>query len=113
MAVSLKGLIVVKMLRREDGGLRIWSDGIGGLILSDNDPVRACGKIWPALLALASGGDLVDAKSESRPPMVDPVTIERADLIELKQLVGIVHDIAEAKQTLPLLGRICAALETN
>ncbi len=42
--------------------------------------------------------------------MLDPVEIERGDLIAIRQLLSIVDNIAEAKEALPMLKRIDAAL---
>lgn len=45
-------IVTLKMQRREDGGLRVWSDKVGGLILSGSDPEKVMSKIWPGLVAL-------------------------------------------------------------
>jgi len=37
---------------RSDGGVRIWSDDIPGLILSGSDPLKVMADIGPALKAL-------------------------------------------------------------
>ena len=37
---------------REDGGVRIWSDDMPGLILSGSDPLKVMADIGPALKAL-------------------------------------------------------------
>lgn len=47
-------IINFKMMEREDGGLRVWSDDIKGLILSGPEPIGVCAKIWPAIKALAA-----------------------------------------------------------
>lgn len=39
---------------REDGGLRIWSDDVPGLILSHSDQDAAMADLGPALAALLS-----------------------------------------------------------
>lgn len=44
--------VTIKLLRREDGGLRICSDNVPGLILSSSDPEKALRDIWPALRVL-------------------------------------------------------------
>jgi hypothetical protein len=42
--------------------------------------------------------------------LLDPVEIERADLVAVRQLLSIVTDIVEAKEVLPMLRRIDLAL---
>lgn len=37
---------------REDGGVRIWSDDMPGLILSGSDPLKVMSDIGPAIKAL-------------------------------------------------------------
>ena len=37
---------------REDGGVRIWSDDMPGLILSGSDPLKVMADIGPALKVL-------------------------------------------------------------
>ncbi len=41
--------VAVFLAEREDGGLRVWSDDVLGLILSGRDPVAVGGDIWPAI----------------------------------------------------------------
>lgn len=45
-------IITLKMQRREDGGLRVWSDKVNGLILSGAKPEEVMAQIWPGLVAL-------------------------------------------------------------
>lgn len=44
--------VTIKIERRDDGGLRIWSDEVMGLIVSGADPEQTLAKVWPALVAL-------------------------------------------------------------
>lgn len=44
--------LTLLILERPDGGLRICSEELPGLILSGPDPVKVCAKIWPAVVAL-------------------------------------------------------------
>jgi len=44
--------IIVKAQRREDGGVRVWSDHVPGLVLSGRDPERVLADIEPALKAI-------------------------------------------------------------
>lgn len=41
--------IILKLKLREDGGLRVSSDHIPGLMLSGADPAAVIADIWPAL----------------------------------------------------------------
>jgi hypothetical protein len=41
--------IVLKIERRKDGGLRVWSDDVPGLVLSHRDPAKVLADIQPAL----------------------------------------------------------------
>ncbi len=41
--------VTIRMERREDGGLRVWGEPPGGLILSGPDPERVIASIWSAL----------------------------------------------------------------
>ena len=55
--------------------------------------------------------DLIDRlTAPASEDVVERVAISRADLIELRQLVSICHDMQEEKETLPILGRIDDAL---
>lgn len=47
-----KTKVTITLERREDGGLRVWSDDVLGLILSHADPITTGQDIVPALLAL-------------------------------------------------------------
>lgn len=51
--------IKLTLITREDGGLRICSDSVLGLILSGPDPVKVLSDVWPAILALKAYGDEV------------------------------------------------------
>lgn len=44
--------ITIKLMSREDGGLRVCSDDVPGLILSGADPSKVCADIWPVVQAL-------------------------------------------------------------
>lgn len=44
--------ITIKLLPREDGGLRVCSDDEPGLILSGADPMKVMAGVWPALTIL-------------------------------------------------------------
>jgi hypothetical protein len=46
-AMSFK--VTVMIQRRPDGGLRVWSDDVPGLVLSHGDPEKALADIAPAL----------------------------------------------------------------
>lgn len=46
--------IVIKLAPREDGGLRVWSDDIPGLILSSPSQEAALSNIGPAIIAVLS-----------------------------------------------------------
>lgn len=46
--------IIVRVEKRADGGLRIWSDDVPGLILSGDDPARVLADIGPAIEAIVS-----------------------------------------------------------
>ena len=41
--------ITIRLIPREDGGIRVCSDDIPGLILSGPDPIDAILDIWPAI----------------------------------------------------------------
>ncbi len=45
-------IVTLKMQRREDGGLRVWSDKVDGLILAGKEPEKVMAQIWPGLVAL-------------------------------------------------------------
>lgn len=42
----------IKFKMREDGGIRIWSDDIPGLILSGPDPKKFLGPMWEPICDL-------------------------------------------------------------
>jgi hypothetical protein len=44
--------ITIKLLPREDGGVRVCSDDVPGLILSGPDPLKVLADIGPALKIL-------------------------------------------------------------
>lgn len=46
--------VVVRVERRSDGGLRVWSDDIPGLVLSNRDPHKVMADIVPAIEAILS-----------------------------------------------------------
>lgn len=41
--------VTLKMQRRPDGGLRVWSDEVPGLVLSHKDPAKVLSDVVPAL----------------------------------------------------------------
>jgi hypothetical protein len=42
----------VRIEQRPDGGIRVWSPQVRGLILSGSDPVKVMADVWPAITAL-------------------------------------------------------------
>lgn len=48
---------VICIQEREDGGLRVWSDELPGLILSGRDPARVMADIFPAARALIKSNE--------------------------------------------------------
>ena len=44
--------VIVKLERREDGGLRAWSPDVPGLVLSNADPMKVAQALGPALAAI-------------------------------------------------------------
>ena len=50
--MQLKRNISLKIEPRPDGGIRIWSPQVLGLILSGPDPEKVMGAVWPALVVL-------------------------------------------------------------
>lgn len=66
--------ITVKMRRRADGGLRVWSDQLPGLVLSHRDPERVLSDIEPALETILEGilGCPVKAERLSALPIFGP-----------------------------------------
>jgi hypothetical protein len=47
--------LCIKMAPREDGGLRVWSDDLPGLILSHPDQLKVLKDIGPAIILLKGG----------------------------------------------------------
>jgi uncharacterized protein YkvS len=45
--------ICIKIAPRGDGGIRVWSDDVPGLILSGLDPLKVIADIGPALAGLS------------------------------------------------------------
>lgn len=45
--------LTLKLLPREDGGIRIWCEEVPGLILSGSDPQKVMSDVIPALNVLA------------------------------------------------------------
>jgi len=68
--------ITVRMSRRPDGGLRVWSDQLPGLVLSNKDPQRVMADIVPAMeLILAEMlGCPVKAERLSPLPVLAPMS---------------------------------------
>lgn len=48
----MNGTYTITLIRRDDGGLRVCSDQIPGLILSGPDPLKVMSDVWPAIQAL-------------------------------------------------------------
>jgi hypothetical protein len=46
--------VVLHIERRPDGGIRVWSDDVPGLVLSHRDPQRVLDDIKPALETILS-----------------------------------------------------------
>lgn len=44
--------VTIYLHRRPDGGLRVSSEEVPGMILSGEDPAKICAAIWPALVAI-------------------------------------------------------------
>ncbi len=47
-------MYTISVVRREDGGLRIWSDDVPGLLLSGADPSAVWRDLGPAIQTLLS-----------------------------------------------------------
>lgn len=45
--------ITLRLERRQDGGLRVFSDDVPGFVLSHREPELVCADIWPALRVIA------------------------------------------------------------
>jgi hypothetical protein len=54
MAASLPVKVVVIFERREDGGLRVYSDDVPGFVLSHSDPMAVLSDVKPALEQILS-----------------------------------------------------------
>ena len=54
MATGLPVKVVVTFERREDGGLRVYSDDVPGFVLSHSDPMAVLGDVKPALERILS-----------------------------------------------------------
>jgi hypothetical protein len=46
--------ISVRIEPRPDGGIRVWSPQIKGLVLSGSDPAKVMADIWPAIVGILS-----------------------------------------------------------
>lgn len=44
--------VTITLQRRGDGGLRVCSDDVPGLVLSGPDPTKVMSDVWPAIEAL-------------------------------------------------------------
>lgn len=42
----------IRIEQRPDGGIRVWSPHVRGLILSGSDPCKVLADVWPAITAL-------------------------------------------------------------
>lgn len=49
--------ITIRLIRREDDGLRIYSEDVPGLILSGPDPDEVMANVLPALQELKAWGE--------------------------------------------------------
>lgn len=96
--------ITVRLIPREDGGLRICSDDVPGLILSSTDLDEIMLDLLPA------AEDLM--RHNGSMPRTE-VRLPRSDVLALRQLLGIVRDIIKAKEENPLISRIDAALSNS
>lgn len=47
-------VVTIKLMRRQDGGLRVFSDDVPGLILSGTDPEKVMADVWPALQTIVT-----------------------------------------------------------
>src|SRR5258707_14038694 len=54
MKALLPAKFVVSFERRDDGGLRAWSDDVPGFVLSHSDPQAVLEDVKPALQAILS-----------------------------------------------------------
>jgi hypothetical protein len=52
MSDDVKWAVQIYVAERHDGGLRVWSDQMPGLILSGPDPAKVAADILPAINAL-------------------------------------------------------------
>lgn len=55
-------ITTIKLQRREDGGLCVWSDDVPGLVLSGPDPQAIMRDVWPALEALRTYNSKAEQK---------------------------------------------------
>ena len=49
---GIKWMLPIWVAERDDGGLRVWSDEMPGLVLSGSDPAKVAAAILPAINAL-------------------------------------------------------------
>jgi hypothetical protein len=71
MKARLPAKFIVNFERREDGGLRAWSDDVPGFVLSHSDPKAVLEDVKPALEAILSHvyGTPVVVEELARQPM--------------------------------------------
>ncbi len=50
--MKLEEDISIMIEPREDGGIRVWSPQLKGLILSGPDPAKVMADVWPAISVL-------------------------------------------------------------
>jgi|GEM_PF-4715513 len=81
-AVSFK--IVVNVEVREDGGLRVWSADVPGLVLSNKNPEKVISDIKPALEAILSAYMGCNIRAEPLRPLEDMLA-ERKRVMELAE----------------------------
>lgn len=71
--------ITVHVQQRRDGGLRVWSDDVPGLVLSHRDPERVWADIAPALQTILS--EKYGCAVEVSPLTAFPVAVRSARLV--------------------------------
>lgn len=56
--------ISIRISEREDGGIRVWSDDVPGLVLSGPDKDKVLGDIGPALKALVTHNGNIELRED-------------------------------------------------
>ena len=80
MATGLPVKVVVTFERREDGGLRVYSDDVPGFVLSHSDPMTVLGDVKPALERILSHMHGVPIGSDNLPKLFLPSANTRRSL---------------------------------